>query len=231
MRQIFHALPWIPPKEPQIVLDIFNEYGVSLSFRSGQPLKGKGEKNKLFLITKGAAGYYIADQYKSHPSVLNLLIPGRSACDLSALTETKVNVTTRALGPCEVLAMHPHLISKAMLENPQMGLEMAKHVIIKQECSIEAMVANFTLEPQERLRRLLKVLLISYERKIDPISWMRMPLDLTNEQYGAVVNLTRVSVSRIFSEWTSKYLIKKSGRNLFVKAELFKDMYDWVKER
>ena len=229
MRQIFHALPWIPPKEPREVAELFSQYGVPLTYKSGQLLKSRGENNKLFLITKGAAAYYIADRYKSHPSVLNLLIPGRSACDLSALTETKVNVTTRAIGPCEVLAMHPHLISKFMLEHSEFSLDYAKHVVFKQECSIEAMVANFTLEPAERLRRLLKVLLISYEKPIPPNSWIRIPLDLTNEQYGSVVNLTRVSVSRLFSDWTSKGLLKKSGRTVYVMSSLFDNMYDWGK--
>ncbi len=57
---------------------------------------------------------------------------------------------------------------------------------------------------------------------------MKIPLDLTNEQYGSVVNLTRVSVSRLFSDWSAKELIRKSGRNVFVRSELFKDIYDWV---
>lgn len=105
---------------------------------------------------------------------------------------------------------------------------MAKHVTIKQECSIEAMVANFTLEPADRLRTLLKVLLLSYDKPIVDDQWMKIPLDLTNEQYGSVVNLTRVSVSRLFSDWSAKELLRKSGRNVFVRSELFKDIYDWV---
>ena len=228
MRQIFHALPWIPPKEPQEIIQLFHEYGVPLSYRSGQLLKGRAESNKLFLVTKGAAAYYIADRYKSHPSVLNLLIPGRSACDLSSFTGTKVNVTTRAIGHCEVLSMSPHLLPRYMMEHAEFAVEMNKHVIIKQECSIEAMVANFTLEPALRLRTLLKVILISYGVKIIRNEWIRMPLDLTNEQYGAVVNLTRVSVSRLFSEWSSKELLKKVGRNVFIRAELLDNIYDWV---
>lgn len=228
MRQIFHALPWIPPKEPDTVIKLFHEYGVPLTFHSRQLLKAKGENNKLYLVTKGALAYYIADQYKSHASVLNLLIPNRAACDLSALTGTRVNVTTRAIGTCEVLSMSPNIIPNYMLEHAEFGLVMAKHVTIKQECSIEAMVANFTLEPADRLRTLLKVLLLSYDKPIVDDQWMKIPLDLTNEQYGSVVNLTRVSVSRLFSDWSAKELIRKSGRNVFVRSELFKDIYDWV---
>ena len=55
MRQIFHALPWIPPKEPREVAELFSQYGVPLTYKSGQLLKSRGENNKLFLITKGAA--------------------------------------------------------------------------------------------------------------------------------------------------------------------------------
>lgn len=227
MRQIFKTHPWVPPKELPETQDLFRKYGVPGSIRPGHLLKGKGEPSKLYLISKGAAAYYVADRYKSHPSVLSLLIPGCSACDLSVITGDRVNVTTRAIGPCEVLIMPPHVLTDLMKNNSEFAAKEAAHVTRKQECSIEAMVANFTLEPAERLRRFLKVLLISYDVPISDTEWNRIPLDLTNEQYGAVVNLTRVSVSRIFSDWISKGLLYKSGRNVYVKAKLFENIYDW----
>ena len=105
MRQIFKTHPWVPPKELPETQELFRKYGVPGSIRPGHLLKGKGEPSKLYLITRGAAAYYVADRYKSHPSVLSLLIPGCSACDLSVITGDRVNVTTRAIGPCEVLIM------------------------------------------------------------------------------------------------------------------------------
>lgn len=123
--------------------------------------------------------------------------------------------------------MQPHVLTDLMKNNSEFAAKEAAHVTRKQECSLEAMVANFTLEPAERLRRFLKVLLINYEVPISDTVWNRIPLDLTNEQYGAVVNLTRVSVSRIFSDWISKDLLYKSGRNVYVKAKLFENIYAW----
>lgn len=112
MRQIFKTHPWVPPKELPETQELFRKYGVPGSIRPGHLLKGKGEPSKLYLITRGAAAYYVADRYKSHPSVLSLLIPGCSACDLSVITGDRVNVTTRAIGPCEVLIMQPHVLEK-----------------------------------------------------------------------------------------------------------------------
>lgn len=111
MRQIFKTHPWVPPKELPETQELFRKYGVPGSIRPGHLLKGKGEPSKLYLITRGAAAYYVADRYKSHPSVLSLLIPGCSACDLSVITGDRVNVTTRAIGPCEVLIMQPHVLT------------------------------------------------------------------------------------------------------------------------
>ena len=129
----------------------------------------------------------------------------------------------------QIFKTHPWVPPKELPETQDLFRKYgeAAHVTRKQECSIEAMVANFTLEPAERLRRFLKVLLISYDVPISDTEWNRIPLDLTNEQYGAVVNLTRVSVSRIFSDWISKGLLYKSGRNVYVKAKLFENIYDW----
>ena len=156
MRQIFKTHPWVPPKELPETQELFRKYGVPGSIRPGHLLKGKGEPSKLYLITRGAAAYYVADRYKSHPSVLSLLIPGCSACDLSVITGDRVNVTTRAIGPCEVLIMQPHVLTDLMKNNSEFAAKEAAHVTRKQECSLEAMVANFTLEPAERLRRFLK---------------------------------------------------------------------------
>ncbi len=230
MRQIFHALPWIPPEEPKELQELYYKYGVPVSFKSRQLLKNRGEPNKLLFITKGLAAYYIADRYKSHPSVLNLLIPKRTACDLSALTQTTVNVTTRAIGTCEVLMMPPSIVRNAMLQDAKLATLVAQHVLFKQECSIEAMVANFTLEPPIRLKTLLKVILLSFEHKIAD-GWNTMPVFLNNEQYGAVVNLTRVSVSRLFSEWGAEGYIRKDGHRMEVHSDLFGDIYDWLDKR
>ncbi len=73
MRQIFKTHPWVPPKELPETQDLFRKYGVPGSIRPGHLLKGKGEPSKLYLITKGAAAYYVADRYKSHPSVLSFI--------------------------------------------------------------------------------------------------------------------------------------------------------------
>lgn len=77
--------------------------------------------------------------------------------------------------------MQPHVLTDLMKNNSEFAAKEAAHVTRKQECSLEAMVANFTLEPAERLRRFLKVLLINYEVPISDTVWNRIPLDLTNE--------------------------------------------------
>lgn len=227
MRQIFHSLPWIPDPEPDELRKLYEEFGVPMTFRNGDLLKQKGAQNKSFLIVEGLAAYYIADRYKSHPSVLNLLIPGRSACDLSALLEKRVNVTTRAIGSCTALMVPPSLIRNAMEKDAKLATLVAQHVLRKSECSIEAMVANFTLEPSQRLKTFLCVIFESFKQPVHE-GWNQVPLRLNNQQYGAIVNLTRVSVSRLFSEWASKELLKKEGSQLWIRPEIFEGVYDWL---
>lgn len=227
MRQIFHSLPWIPPKEPPELQKLYRDYGVPVSFKSQELLKHNGDPSKLFYITKGAAAYYIADHQLSHSNVLELIIPDRTACDLSAITRTKVNVATRALGPCEALMIPPQIIREEMMKDAKFATLVAEHGILKQECGLEAMVANFTLEPAVRLKTLLKVILISYEQSISD-GWNKLPINLNNEQFGSIVNLTRVSVSRIFSQWIAEGLMQKTKKSIEVKEKLFNDVYDWL---
>ena len=148
-------------------------------------------------------------------------------CDISAAVDERVNVETVAWRDCVVYAMPPRTLSEEMSKDPEFGKAVLADVTAKEESYIEGMVANFTLDPRSRLRTLFKVLITSYGIPIRD-DWTVIPLLLNNSQYGQVVNLSRVSVSRIFSQWEAAGLIRKDRRSISVRKELFSDLYDWI---
>ncbi|MEI3144771.1 MAG: Crp/Fnr family transcriptional regulator [Dakarella massiliensis] len=148
-------------------------------------------------------------------------------CDISAAVDERVNVETVAWRDCVVYAMPPRTLSEEMSKDPAFGKAVLADVTAKEESYIEGMVANFTLDPQFRLRTLFKVLITSYGIPLRD-DWTVIPLLLNNSQYGQVVNLSRVSVSRIFSQWEVAGLIRKDRRSISVRKELFSDLYDWI---
>ncbi|MCI5850730.1 MAG: Crp/Fnr family transcriptional regulator [Sutterellaceae bacterium] len=226
MRQIFQRLPWVHPAVPQPIAELYKKRGVLLEVRKNEILKAGGENPKSFLLVRGLCAYRINSVLKGSPSILSLIIPGRSMCDISAAADERVNVTTVAWQDSMVLAMPPGTLNEERARDPEFGRLLMEDVIAKQESHIEGMVANFTLDPQDRLRTLLKVLLTSYG--IPVRDGAVVPLLLNNTQYGQIVNLTRVSVSRIFSKWEAEGLIRKDGRAISVRRALFDPVYDWL---
>lgn len=227
MRQIFQNLPWVQPAVPPVIASLYERRGVLQKVKRNQVLKAGGDNPKSFLLVRGLCVYRIASAIKGSSSILSLIPPGRSMCDISAAVDERVNVETVAWRDCVVYAMPPRTLSEEMSKDPEFGKAVLADVTAKEESYIEGMVANFTLDPQSRLRTLFKVLITSYGIPIRD-DWTVIPLLLNNSQYGQVVNLSRVSVSRIFSQWEAAGLIRKDRRSISVRKELFSDLYDWI---
>ena len=227
MRQIFQSLPWVHPAVPQPIVDLYRKRGIEILVKKHGVLKSGGENPKCFLLVRGLCAYHIPNSESGIPTTLSLIIPGRSMCDISASVAERVNVETVAWQDSLVLAMPPATLRDEALRDPALAACLLQDVIAKQESHIEGMTANFTLSPQMRLKTLFKVLLTAYGRPVTGESLL-LPLLLNNSQYGQIINLSRVTVSRILAEWQEQGLVKKDGRAIAVNSRLFEDIYDWL---
>ena len=226
MRQIFQAPPWILPEEHPRILEIYRRHGRSRRVHKGSILKGGAESPRLFLLEEGLCAYLINYDI-SKPSVLSLIVPGRVLGDITTVTRQRVNVVTRALRTSRVLEIPPEVLTGTVFGDPETAMLVTRGVIAKEESCLEGMVANFTLRPAERLRVLLKVLVLACNEEITE-PWTRIPLALNNEEYGAIVHATRITVSRTLSQWQGEGLVRKEGRRIDVRPELFAGIYDWL---
>ncbi len=228
MRQIFQSLPWIHPVEPEEITAIYRKHGVRRHVRRGEVLKQGGQEPKLFFLEKGLCAYFVGGQIKNRPSVLSLILPGRTMGDITCFTKDKVNVLSRALKDSVVLEVDPFAVLEESKKNPDLMLLLGRLLIHKQESHMEGLLANYTLSAPDRIRTFFKVLFLSFRLHLKRDEWNVVPLRLNNEQIALIVNLTRISVSKILSEWQEQELLKKDGKTLLVKSELFDGLYDWM---
>ena len=228
MRQVFHAYPWIHREEFLEIQTIYEKYGTWVSIKKGDIIKNSFEKNQLFFLKKGLCAYYI-NFYMDKPRVLSLIVPGRVMGDITCITKDRVNVTVRAMRDSELLVMNPQRLLDEVCLNKDTIVLLMQSVIQKQESHLEGMIANFLLSPEERLKAFLKVLLLTYQNTIHE-GWNSVPLVFSHEEFGEIVNITRVSVSRIFARWREDEMIMNQGRSLQVHASLFDHLYDWLDE-
>jgi len=227
MRQVFNQYPWIPPEEFDIIQKIYYKHGRLNRISKNSILKSGGECNKLFFLKKGLC-MYIVNYEKDNPKVLSVIPPGRALGDLSCLSGEKVNVTTLVKRDSEVLTIPPDILQKYMKEDFAVTNAVIKTSMAKQECHLEGMIANFTLNNENRLKVLFKALLAAYN--IEIADWNPAPLKLNNSELGMITSATRVTVSRILNKWTTSGLIKRDGKNIILSKELFNGVYDWHDE-
>jgi len=224
MRQVFNQYPWIPPEEQEVVRKLYYKYGRLQRVKKNKILKCGGECNKLFYLKKGLCMYMVNyDQDK--PRALAIIPPGRAMGDLTCLSGEIVNVTTVVKRDSEVLIIPPDILTKCMKQDFDVSQAIIKTTIAKQECFLEGMIANFTLDYEDRLRTLFKSLIISFQCPIEDFT--KVPLALNNTELGDIINSTRVTVSRILTKWQREGLARKEEKQLYLSQKLFNDLYDW----
>ena len=217
MRQIFQPFPYFLPADPEPVRRLFETTGSIRRVKKAEVLKRGGEDAKLFFLTKGLCAYQLDGTASGRTVHLAIIPPGRAMGDLTASVHARANVVTVALEPSEVLVTAPGELTRA-------------NVIAKEEALLEGMTANFTLPPEMRLRVFFKAMARSWGLATEPDDdgLLTLPLTVTAETIGAVLNMNRVSVSKIFGKWTAAGLAKREGRSWCVSTELFRGLYDWI---
>lgn len=226
MRHVFHAFPWIHPEESFDIQSIYTKYGSLKCIKKGEILKNSYEFNQLFFLEKGLCAYYI-NFYMNKPRVLSLIVPGRVMGDVTCITKDRVNVTVRALRDSEVLSISPQRLLSVIGSDQKHMLLLMQSIIRKQESHLEGMMANFLLPPEMRLKAFIKVMLLIFDA--DFVSeWRAVPLVLSHEEYDEIINVSRVSISRIFARWRKKGVMRNQGRILLIRSEFLSDVYDWL---
>lgn len=228
MRQIFTAMPYVPPKEPEPIVAWLREHATKRRISRGEVLKYGGEANRLFYLENGLCAYFIAGELTGRASILSLLPPGRTMGDMTASIGAQCNVLTQALSDSLVWVIPPTLFREAIFANPTLAQLKFHHAVLKEESTLEGMVANFTRPATERLKILFKALLLDASHPLADQPWQKIPYRLTDEVLGQVVNLARPNVSAILSHWRQEGLMKKVGNERWVHEALFQDIFDWL---
>lgn len=225
MRQIFHQLPWLYPEDPPEVKELYYKHGKTAHYKKGDILKRGGESQKLFHLVKGMCAYFL-NYAEGKPRSFAIILPGSSMCDLTCITQERVNVTTIVMRDSDLLLIPPNTLLNAMKNDAELAIKVCRMQISKQESSLEATTANFTHEPAMRLKILMKALFAKHNIAIT--EWNKLPIVVTNEEFGLFIDSTRVTVNRVLSAWLKEGLIKKEGKQIFVRHNLFDDVYDWL---
>ena len=153
MRRIFRSYPYFLPADPEPIAALFAG-GRRRTIEKGGTLKAGGVGPRVFFLASGVCAYYAGEGFGRRPTILSTILPGRIMGDMTAAVGTRCNVHTAALAPSVVIELDPHIFQSAIANSPTLAALQLKNITAKEESLIEGMVANFTLDPQSRLRTL-----------------------------------------------------------------------------
>lgn len=227
MRRIFTQLPYFIPEDPAFIRELFRRRGMRRTIARGEALKRGGDRLKLFLLEEGLCAYYAGVGF-GRPTILAVILPGRTMGDLSASAKILCNVYTAALVPSRVIEMPAEALYDAFEERPDLAQEQIANVIKKEESLLEGMVANFTRPPAERVAVFAKALIRTTKTAPGPDGWTALPLLIPAQVIGEAVNLNRVSVAKIISRWMKAGLARRERKRLVLSPELLEPIDDWI---
>lgn len=225
MRHAFHTLPWIHPPESPRILALYRARGRRVHLRRGSIAKGGAEAPRLFLLEQGLCAYFM-NYGDLRPTLLSLIVPGRTIGDITCISGQPVNIVSKALRDATILELPPGLLVEAMRDDAELALAVTRSIIAKQESHLETLL-KLTLPPADRLRVLLRALATSAGVPADG-PWHRLQPRLNNAELALAVHTTRVTVSRAMSAWTGQGRVRKAGDALEVHDALFDGLYDWL---
>ena len=228
MRQVFRTRPWVLLHEPQPFIDFFRREGKLLEIDKGDSFLTHGTaKGQTGLLLEGLVTFDFVDS-NGRQRPFAIILPGRMLGDLDVLNPLRPNVVVEVLRPSRLLVVDNQCF-RAFLRESTTNMELyADLSILKEESIIEGAFANFTMDLDARLRTLFLSILQAEHVVPDAEGWLTLPLDLSVTEIAGVVSASRVWVSTAISDLCEKGLMRKQVRTMAFRAELFKDLHDWM---
>lgn len=226
MNYVFCNNPWIMPPEPDVIRLIFEENGQLEKFPAGSRLMHGGVAGNVYFVKKGLItfGYFDASAVYQ---VLNLILPGRTVGDLDSLDPAPCGIIAECLKPSTLYVLSHEAWTKAIRSSVESMEAYALSANKKHQCAMEGLINNRTLALPQRLKRLI-LALIQTHYSLRSEGWNPCPASLTVTDLAKVLSASRPWVSKTLSSWITEGLMKKDGRSLLVRAELFDDIVKTV---
>ncbi len=229
MRQMYSSLPWVHPSDHPCVAEVFEKLARPVRLKRGTVIPIGKASCDVFYIQRGLCATFAGGE-AGHPKVLALFPAQRVLGAIKAVTEEPVNLIARVLVEVEALRLAPEVFRAAIFSDMELARLAMHSLLVKQESQFEGLVTNVALDAHARLKVLLRTLLAAGDRPL-ALGWNALPYHLTADEYASIVHLTRVSVSRIFSEWMADESMRRVGRQVEVHSRLFDAVYDWMGQR
>ncbi len=225
----YQAVPWIRYRAEKDIQQFLSEHGRLRVYEKGQCVMPAGEKYPyLSLIISGMLSKSFAVHNSSKDFAMSVLLPGTMVGDFHFMSKRVCNLQVIALRESSLIECPHDTVEKAMFADYSFYRKIMNQLMLDMESDSEGL-ATITARPaDERLKILMKILLVRYNVVPDKDGWYKLPVYMTHNEMSRIIYSTPLTVNRLLLSFKEdgQYIRGKSGERL-VNIRLFDGIYDW----
>jgi CRP-like cAMP-binding protein len=175
---------------------------------------GGQEATHLFLVQSGQVQYYHLT--KDGESVLLALMVRGDVVGLTALlnTPSAYMATAEATSDCELLAWDRSVIRQLVSGHPVLGENGLRIALANLRIYVERHVGLVTKTAEERLAETL----LRLSDKAGEVHADGIEIRVTNDQFGALADVSAFTASRVLSNWEREGILSKGRGRVLLHA-------------
>lgn len=231
MRMRYSAVPWVRYKADKDICRFIKEHGKLRTYKKGECIIPGGY---MYPYLSYVASGMLSKSFDVHNSTkdfaMSVILPGSTVGDFYFMSRRICSLKIAALRETTLIECPHEVIEKAMLADVGFFRKVMNHLMLDMESDSEGL-ATITARPtEERLKVLVKILLVRYA-VVPEDGWYKLPVYFTHNEIGRIIYTTPLTVNRLLLKFKQDGVyLSKNGRDRYFRAELFNGLGDWFPE-
>lgn len=227
MRQAFSGLSWVRSRVLPEIYQVIKENGNIEKYKKGELIIPPRKRyDKFAIIESGLLCKAIYNNSINKNTAFSLLIPGRLLGTSYYMSTEKSNLYVKALRNTEIITVPFEFVDDLMLSDKRFMKLIHRQFSVDWESDLEGLASLSFFTPEEKLKILFKVLMLSYDTDFSQ-EWVKLPLRLSYTEMSNVIYTTRLTVIRIINHWKAEGAYRQEDQDRYVKSSFLNDVYDW----
>ncbi|MCY1200986.1 CRP-like cAMP-activated global transcriptional regulator [Achromobacter veterisilvae] len=211
---------WLPQGEQAAYLRSLSHVGQPVSLPSGASLFSQGQvENVFYVVVTGKVHVHMLSE-DGHESILNIMGPGSVIGEAAAFLGQPRYSSARAIEDTSLLRFETGRIPALVRQDPDFALALIYLLSVKQRQMVARLRQAIFDPPEQRVIRFFDQFRQTHQDACGPQA--PITVNLTHEQIGSLVDLSRVTVTRVLNRLKREGLLDLDGKKIML-AEGFSE--------
>jgi CRP-like cAMP-binding protein len=211
---------WLPQGEQAAYLRSLGHVGQRVALPSGANLFSQGQVDNVFyVVVTGKVHVHMLSE-DGHESILNIMGPGSLIGEAAAFLGQPRYSSARAIEDTSLLRFEIERIPGLVRQDPDFALALIYLLSVKQRQMVARLRQAIFDPPEQRVIRFFDQFRQTHQEACGPQA--PITVNLTHEQIGSLVDLSRVTVTRVLNRLKREGLLDLDGKKIML-AEGFSE--------